>query len=225
MENVKILWAVILKDLLIERKTKEMFSAMVMYAAAVLIIFHFAFRSFAGDAGTFSGGILWVAFTFSATLGLNRLYSHEQENGMMQAVALMPADKGMIFFGKCLTMLFWLTLTEWLTVPLFCVWFNVSVLNRLPQLFLVVFLGSLGYVAAGTLLSAVTVNTRMRENLLPLILFPVTIPLILSSVEATQILLNPAPAASITGWIAILTAFDVILLTGSYLMYGFLIEE
>ncbi len=225
MITLKLIWTLILKDLRIERKTKELFSSMLIYAVVVLVIFNFALQTFTGSAESFSGGMLWIAFTFAGTLGLSRLFSYEQENGVMQALALIPCDKGIIFIGKCLSMLIWLTLMEWLIVPLFCVLFNVSLWEQFSQLFLVIFLGSLGYVAAGTLLTTITLNTRMKENLLPLILFPVTIPLIIASVEATQIIINQSWSASLSNWIAILIAFDVIILTGSYLLYGYIFEE
>jgi heme exporter protein B len=225
MITLKLIWTLIQKDLRIERKTKELFSSMIIYAAVVLVIFNFAFQSFTGNTESFSGGMLWIAFTFSATLGLSRLFSYEQENGVMQALALIPCDKGIIFIGKCLSMLIWLTLMEWLIVPLFCVLFDVPLWEQIPRLFIVLFLGSLGYVAAGTLLTTITLNTRMKENLLPLILFPITIPLIIASVEATQIIINQSLSASIINWISILIAFDVIILTGSYLLYGYIFEE
>ena len=223
--SLKIIWAVIRKDYLIERKTKEIFSSMLMYSLSVLIIFNFALGAFTDSVEPYSGGILWIAFTFSATLGMNRLFSHEQENGVMQALAMLPCDKGLIFLGKCASMLCWLTLTEWLIILLYCVLFDITVWSQAPALILAVFLGSLGYVAAGTLLSAVTVNTRMKENLLPLILFPVTIPLIISAVEATQSVITQ-PSSGLSGqWIGIMAAFDVIILTAAYLLYGYIFEE
>lgn len=225
MTTVKLIWTVILKDFRIERNSKELFTTMFMYAAAVLVIFHFALQSAEDRIGTFSGGILWIAFTFAATLGLNRVYSYERENGIVRALSLIPCDKGVLYLGKCFSMLAWLTLAEFLIVPLYGILFNVSLWDRILPLSGVILLGSLGYVAAGTLLAAVSMNTRMKENFLPLILFPVTIPLLIASVEATQIILNAPPAVTDTRWITVLAAYDTIILTASYLLYGYVMEE
>ncbi len=225
MTTVKLIWAVILKDFRIERKSKELFYAMFLYAASVLVIFHFALLSSGGSVESFGGGILWIAFTFAATLGLNRVYGYEQENGVARALALFPCDRGILYLGKCFSMLAWLTLAEWLIIPLFGVLFNVPLWDRILPLTGVIFLGSLGYVAAGALLAAVTMNTRMKENFLPLILFPVTFPLLIASVETTQIILI-APSSDIeTRWISVLAAYDIIILTASYLLYGYVMEE
>jgi heme exporter protein B len=221
------------KDLKAEFRTKQMINSMMIFALLVIVIFSFAFGN---EASIFIPGInkkivellapgmLWIAFTFAGMLGLSRSFSGEKEEGCLEGLKLCPVDRSDIYNGKVLSNMVLMFLTEVTTVPVFVVLFGYDIKN-IPGLVIVVILGTFGFIFVGTLLSALTVNTRTRELLLPVILFPVLIPVILSAVTATGQMLGTGNISDISGELQILVVYDVIFLVVAQLVFEYTIED
>ena len=211
------------KDILLELRTKEIITSMLVFAVLAVIIFNFAFDPTPAVLALVVPGILWVAFTFAGILGFNRSFILEKDRGSLDGLLLCPVSRDVIYLGKLAgTFLFMLTM-EALLFPIFAVLYNVSL--WIPGLFLVTALATLGFAAVGTLFSAMAVNTRSREIMLPLLLLPVTVPVIIAAVEATAALLGGAGLAELGRWLTLLLAFDVIFLVISSFLFGAVLEE
>lgn len=214
-----ILW----KDLKIELRTKEALSAAFVFCVLVLVIFSFTLNLDSEEARRLGAGFLWVAFAFGGILSLNRSFALEKDDGCAKALALAPVDRGGIYAGKFLANVIFMFATQLLILPLFAVFFNVSIGSGVPLLVLVFLLGSIGFSAVGTLFSAVAANTRMRELMLPLLLLPVSIPVLLASVEATSYALGVNDEPSF--WFKLLVVYDVVFFTVSFLLFEYVMEE
>ncbi len=211
------------KDILLELRTKEIITSMLVFAVLAVIIFNFAFDPTPAVLALVVPGILWVAFTFAGILGFNRSFILEKDRGSLDGLLLCPVSRDVIYLAKLAgTFLFMLTM-EALLFPIFAVLYNVSL--WIPGLFLVTALATLGFAAVGTLFTAMAVNTRSREIMLPLLLLPVTVPVIIAAVEATAALLGGAGLAELGRWLTLLLAFDVIFLVISSFLFGAVLEE
>ena len=221
------------KDLLAEFRTKQMLNSMVIFALLVIVIFSFAFGN---EATIFipnlkkkiidilAPGMLWIAFTFAGMLGLSRSFAGEKEEGCLDGLKLCPVDRSDIYNGKVLSNAVLMFLMEIATLPIFIVLFSYEIKN-LPGLIVVIILGTFGFIFVGTLLSALTVNTRTREILLPVILFPVLIPVILSAVTATATMLANGDIADISGELQILAVYDIIFFVVAQMVFEYTIED
>jgi heme exporter protein B len=219
------IWAVFQKDLMIELRTKDSLNAMLFFGIVVLVIFNFALESARDSIRAAVPGVLWVSFAFSGTLGLNRMFASEKENSCLQGLLMAPVDRGLIYLGKMLAASVFMLVTE-VIIFVFClVFFNLQVWKEIPYLALVFVLGTLGFTAVGTLLSAVAVNTRMREVLLPLILFPVILPVMVNAVEATNIILNTSDYGQLKLPLSVMSVFTIVFGTLSYLLFDFVLED
>ncbi|MCX9087423.1 MAG: heme exporter protein CcmB [Candidatus Methanoperedens sp.] len=221
------------KDLKAEFRTKQMLNSMVIFALLVIVIFSFAFGN---EATIFvsnlnkkivdllAPGMLWIAFTFAGMLGLSRSFAGEKEEGCLEGLKLCPADRSAIYNGKVLSNAVLMFLMEMATLPIFVVLFTYDIKN-LPGLIVVIILGTLGFIFVGTLLSALTVNTRTREILLPVILFPVLIPVILSAVTATGTMLANGNFSDVSGEMQILVVYDIIFFVVAQMVFEYKIED
>jgi heme exporter protein B len=218
-------WAVFRKDLLIELRTKDSLNAMLFFGIVVLVVFNFAFASARDTIREAVPGVLWVAFVFSGTLGLNRMFASEKENSCLQGLLMVPMDRGIIYLGKMLASVVFMLIAEAVIFVFSVVFFNLTVWAEIPYLILVFFIGTLGFTGVGTLLSAIAVNTRMREVLLPLILFPVVLPILINAVEATNIILNTADYGALKLPLTVMSAFTIIFGTLAYLLFEFVLED
>jgi heme exporter protein B len=221
------------KDLKQEFRTKQMLNSMVIFALLVIVIFSFAFGNassiFIKDINKkvvdlLAPGMLWIAFTFAGMLGLSRSFAGEKEEGCLEGLKLCPVDRAEIYNGKVISNAVLMFLMEITTIPIFVVLFNYD-LKNIPGLALVIILGTFGFIFVGTLLSALTVNTRTREILLPVILFPVLIPVILSAVTATGTLLLSGDIFEISGELQILAIYDIIFFVVAQLVFEYTIED
>jgi heme exporter protein B len=221
------------KDLLAEFRTKQMLNSMVIFALLVIVIFSFAF----GNEATIyipnlkkkivdllAPGMLWIAFTFAGMLGLSRSFAGEKEEGCLDGLKLCPVDRSDIYNGKVLSNAVLMFLMEIATLPIFIVLFSYDIKN-LPGLIVVIIMGTFGFIFVGTLLSALTVNTRTREILLPVILFPVLIPVILSAVTATATMLANGDLSDISGELQLLTVYDIIFFVVAQMVFEYTIED
>lgn len=219
------IWAIFRKDLLIEFRTKDSLTSMLFFGIVVLAIFNFALGSLHDTMRQAVPGILWVAFAFSGTLGLNRLFAAEKENGCLQGLLMIPADRGAIYLGKMLAASVFMLIAEAVIFVVALVLFNLTVWAEIPYLALVFVIGTLGFTAVGTLLSAIAVNTKLREVLLPLMLFPVILPILINAVEATHVLVNTDDYQALKLPLSIMTVFTVIFGTISYMLFERVLEE
>lgn len=221
----KIFW-ILWKDMVTEFRTRELFSAMFVFALLVVVVFNFAFEAAPRETLLQAApGLLWVAFTFAGVLGLNRSTAIERENMSIQAMMLAPLERGVIYLGKMLGNLLFMFISELLILPVFAVLYNYSFTSRFGQFVLVLFLGTLGFSAVGTIFSAIAVNTKMRDVLLPILFLPVIIPVLIGAVETTGRTLGGEPLRGMMDWIKLMTVFDVIFVTASYLVFEYVLEE
>ena len=225
MSYFGIVFAIAYKDLLYEYRSRETISTMLIFAFLVVVIFNFTFDPGSKYALEAAPGIIWVAFTFSGVLGLNRSFIYEVEKGCIHGLLLTPVDRGAIYLGKMIGNVIFMTVVELLTLPLFAVLFNLNFFGVLPELLLVVGLATLGFAAVGTLFSAIAVNTKTREIMLPILLFPVVIPVILAAVNATGSILDMQGWEKISDWVKILAAFDVMFVALCYVLFEYVVEE
>lgn len=219
------LWAVARKDIIIELRSKEMLTPMFIFGFLVVVIFNFAFEPGSPAAREAVPGILWVAITFAGILGLSRSFVLEKEEDCLQGLRLCPADRGFIFLGKFLANLAFILIMEAIIVPLFMVLFNLPLLSVAPALAQVMVLGTIGYAAVGTLFSAISIHTRAREVMLPIMLFPIVVPVIIGAIKSTGIILRGQSLADLAPWLKLLLAFDVIFLVICFLLFEFVLEE
>jgi len=218
-------WVIFQKDLLIELRTKDSLNAMLFFGIVVLVIFNFALESIRDSIRQAVPGVLWVSFAFSGTLGLNRMFAAEKENSCLQGLLMLPMDRGIVYLGKTLAAAVFMLITE-AVIFVFClVFFNLTVWREVPYLILVFFVGTLGFTAVGSLLSAISVNTKMREVLLPLILFPVVLPILVNAVEATSIILNGPDLSGLKLPLTVMSVFTIVFGTLSYLLFEYVLED
>lgn len=213
------------KDLVIERHTKQTVSIMAVFAVTAIIVFNFALELKLDAARNVATGLLWITILLAGTLGLSRTMAHEQENRSMDAVLIAPVDRSAIYLGKVASLTLLMLLLEAILIPLFTAFFNKPFWQ--PQVILIVVLGTLGYVSAGILVSAMTIQTRSRDVLLPILLLPLTLPSVLAAATAVaQYMLPETPAwSAVQGPIALVVAFDIIMLTVGLLTFHYVVEE
>ena len=217
--------AIVWKDFVTEFKTRELFSAMFIFALLVILIFIFSVNLSIVKASEVGPGILWVAFLFSGTLGLNRSFVLEKENGCLMGLILAPADRTTIYFGKLISNFVFLTAMELFILPLFMVFFNIDLLEHLLPLLLVIFLGTLGFCTLGTLLSSLSSNLKAREIMLPILLYPLLVPIVIGVVRMTGQILAGEPLSGMMNWIGLTASFDIIYIGVSIMTIDHILEE
>ena len=222
-EFLKPILALAWKDVLLELRTKDVITSVVVFALLVGVIFNFAFDPTPDVIALVVPGILWVAITFAGVLGFNRSFILEKDNGSLDGLLLCPVSRDVIYFGKLLGIVVFMMVMEAILLPLFSVLYNFSLLD--PLLFFIAFLATLGFAAVGTLFSAIAVNTRSREVMLPILLLPVAAPVLIAAVEATAVIMDGATLGQIGRWWQILVAFDVIFLVVAAFLFGTVLEE
>ena len=219
------IFAIFYKDFVLEFRTKETLSSMLIFAVLVMVIFNFAFEQERQLMTRIAPGVLWVAILFSGVLGLNRSFAQEKEFGALEGTLLAPVDRGAIYLGKMLASSLFLIVTELILFPVFEIFFNVGFFARFHLLLPVIILATLGFSALGTVFSAVAMNTRMKEVMLPILLLPMSVPVMIAAVESTSAILAGQPVELIYDWLKILSAFFIVSLTASYLLFEFVLVE
>jgi heme exporter protein B len=214
-----ILW----KDLISELRTKQMLSSMLVFALLVTVIFSFAIEPASVDMMALAPGLLWVAFCFSGVLGLNRSFTLEKARDSLEGLMLTPVDWSGIYVAKMLGNFVFLSIVELIVLPLFWVLSNLTAFPL--ELALIVPLGTLGFVAPGTLFAAMTVNTRAREVMLPMLLLPVSVPVIVAAVKSTAAVMAGGTLADTVNWLQLLVACDVVFIVISILVFEYVIED
>jgi len=225
MKTGEQIFSILRKDLLLELRNKDVITSMLVFSLVVVVIFNFVFDPGSDQIRTTAPGILWVAITFASNLGLSRTFAREQENGMMQGLLLCPVDRSSIYVAKVLGNVIFIMIVELVTLPIMVVLYDLSVGPIWAPLILILFLGTFGFASVGTIFSAISANTRSREVMLPILLFPVTVPVILASIKSTSYLLAGRDASQVWSWVKMLVGFDVIFFVVAFLLYEYVVEE
>ena len=220
---LRALQAIIWKDLAAELRSRELLSAMLVFALLVILIFNFALELDAKTRATVTAGVLWVTFAFAGTLGLNRSMATEKDRGCLDGLLLAPVDRSAIYFGKAIGNLIFMFIVEAIVLPVYSVLYNTNLFQ--PGLLLVILLGSIGYVAVGTLLSTMAVQTRTRDVLLPILLFPLVVPVLIAAVKASTGYLEGWEMVDIRPWLNLLLVYDVIFTAVAFMVFDYVVEE
>jgi heme exporter protein B len=220
---LRAIGAVVWKDIIAEFRSRELLGAMLVFSLLVILIFNFALELDIRTRETIASGVLWVTFAFAGTLGLNRSMAMEKDRNCLDGLLLAPVDRSALYFGKVVGNLIFMLIVEAIVLPVFSVLYNQSLF--IPGLLFVVLLGSIGYIAVGTLLSAMAVQARTRDVLLPILLFPVTIPVLLAAVKASNGFLLNLEMTEIQPWLSLLITYDVIFTAVAFMVFDFVVEE
>ncbi len=215
--------AIIWKDLAAEWRSRELVSAMLVFALLIILIFNFALELETGVRASLSSGILWVTLIFAGTLGLNRSMAVEKDRGCLDGLLLAPVDRTAIYFGKSIANLCFMLAAAVIILPVYSILYSVNLFHT--GLIGIILLGCIGYSAVGTLLAAMAVQTRTRDILLPILLFPVIFPLLLSAVKASGAILQGLPWTDFSAWVNLLVVFDVVFCSAAFMVFDFVVEE
>lgn len=224
MHNLKVAWAIFVKDLRVEWRNRETLASMCVFGLLVVFLFNFAFETAREETLRLLPGLLWTAFAFAGILGFNRSFAAERENGCLEGITLAPIDPSMIFLGKMLANLFFLGIAEGVVVFAASLWYNFSFVPSLKWFALITFFGTLGYAALGTIFGAVAANTRMREVMLPVLQFPVAFWVLILSIDATSDALRGNGGGSAAGVLRV-AGVSVVYAVASFLLFEYVLEE
>jgi len=220
---IKAISAIVWKDILAEYRSLELVSAMSVFSLLVIIIFNFALDLDIKTRQTVTAGVLWSTFAFAGTLGLNRSMSVEKDRGCLDGLLLAPVDRSAIYFGKAISNLVFMLIVEVVVLPVYSVLYNINLFH--PGLLMVILLGSIGYVAVGTLLATMSVQTRTRDILLSILLFPVILPVLLPAIIASNGFLAGLELEEILFPLGILVAYDIIFIAVAFMVFDNVVEE
>ena len=211
------------KDLQAEVRTLELFSAMLVFSLLIIIIFNFALELDLKTRQSVTSGVLWATFAFAGTLGLNRSMAIEKDRGCLDGLLLAPVDRSAIYFGKLISNLTFMLIVEAIVLVVYSLLYNINLFQ--PGLLLVILLGSLGYAGVGTLLAAMSVQTRTRDILLPILLFPIIIPVLLAAVKASSGFLDGSQFSDVLLPLDILVVYDLIFISLAFMFFENIVEE
>jgi len=217
--------AILWKDLRIEMRTKETLSSLLLLGLLTLLILSFAFDPSSELRQPAAPGVLWVAVIFASVLGMNRSLLHEREQDCLHGLLLAPVDRGTIYLAKTTGNIVFMAAAQLFVVPTFVVFFNLPMAQTLIRLSPVLILGVIGLAAIGTLFAAVSLRTRAREVMLPLLMLPLATPLVIASVEASGAVLAGQPLGAVAHWLNLVAAFDAVFLVVGWLTFEYVVEE
>ncbi|MBE2202340.1 MAG: heme exporter protein CcmB [Anaerolinea sp.] len=218
-------WAVVWKDLQIEKHTRQTISVMIMFSLVSVIMFNFALEANLAAAREVATGLLWSTILLAGTLGLNRSLAIERENQTMEAVLMSPIARSAIYAGKVISVSLFSLALEVALIFIFIIFFNKPFWR--PQVILILMLGTIGYVAAGVIVTSMTIQTRTREVLLPVLLLPLSLPLVLPASIAVAAYMFPQLPAwdEVRGPISIVIIYDLLMLTAGFVTYHYVVES
>lgn len=212
------------KDVLSEMRTKEIVFTVLVFALMVIVIFNFAFTPGDDTIQVLAPGMLWVTFAFAGVLSLNRTFVSEKEEGCLEGLMVCPVSREAIYVGKMLGALLFMLIVEAIATPIFAFLFNLNVLTT--QFALITFLTTIGFAAVGTLFSALAINTKSRETVLPILFLPIIAPIIICAVKASgTALASDTSWEDLSLWLQIIVAYDVIFFVVSFWVFSLVIEE
>jgi heme exporter protein B len=220
---LKAVLSIVRKDLRTELRSRELISSMGLFALLSILVFSFALELDRVARQEAISGVLWVTVVFASFLGLNRSLAMERDQGNLDAMLIAPIARTTIFFGKLAGNFLFTITVGLLLLPIMTVLYNVSLVQ--PLVLAVLFMGTFGFTTVGTLLATMTVQTRARENLLPIVMMPLALPLLLAAVKASTSLLTDSTTGDWVAWMQILAMVDVVYLVMCYLLFEYVIEE
>jgi heme exporter protein B len=219
----RVVGAIVWKDLAAEFRSRELISAMLVFALLVILIFNFALELSPQTRTGLTSGILWVTLIFAGTIGLNRSMAVEKDRGCLDGLLLAPVDRTAIYFGKVFANWLFTMLVALIIMPVYAILYSVNLF--VPGLLFSILLGTAGYSVVGTLLAAMAVQTRTRDILLPILLFPVIFPLMLAVVKASSGFLQFLPWTDVQPWVTLLVVYDMIFTAVGILVFDSVVEE
>jgi heme exporter protein B len=209
--------ATLMKDLRLEWRSKDAINSMLFFALLVVVIFSFSFNPTAEESRQIAGGLVWVAFLFAAVVALNQTWARELRNQVLDAYRVSPAPANALFLAKAVGNFLFVSVLEALMTPLFIVFYTLRALGPAWQLIPIAMLGTWALVVNGTFFAAMSIRTRSREIMLPLLLFPVSIPALIAMVEGTTAILSGEGSARF--WILLLAVYDLVFTTVSLTLF------
>jgi heme exporter protein B len=224
-EAIRFALVIAAKDIRAELRSRTALLSTLVFAALVLVVFNFARDPTVLTASDQAPSVLWVTFALAAIVALNRAFTIERENGALDGLLLAPVSREALFLGKLLANLAFVGTVELVTLPLFILFFNVSLGRALPGLLGVTALATIGFVAVGTIFSAMAVRTRFAELMLPVLLLPFMIPPLIIAVQVTSRLLAERPLSEMLGWLRILALYDIVFVTLCTLAFSAVVDE
>ena len=222
---MRLILAVAGKDVRAELRSRTALLSALVFAALVLVVFNFARDPTSLSATALAPSVLWVTFALAALLAMNRAFTIERENGALDGLLLAPVSREALFLGKLLANMAFVGSVELVTLPLFTLFFNVSLWSRLPGILGTTVLATIGFVAVGTIFSAMAVRTRHAELLLPVLLLPFMVPPLIGAVQVTSRLLAGRPWSEMLGWIRLLLLYDIVFVTLCTLVFPAVVDE
>ena len=224
MNYFRTVFAILKKDILMEIRTKETINATLVFSILITIVFSFISEPGSKTEQAVAGGIFWMAVTFSGILGLNKTMMSEIQGGNFEALMLAPIDRSAIFFGKVISIFLFLTILEIILVPLFLVFYNVNLVSHWLMV-VIILLATYGYSVTGTLFSMISVRTKTREIMLPLLMLPILVPVIIAAILSTNIFLFNQEITYCYNWIKLMAVFDIIFTAVIFAIFSAVIEE
>jgi heme exporter protein B len=218
-------WAIAVKDLMIEFRTRSAFLSAVVFALLAIVIFYFAWDPTGVASLDLAPGVLWVVFTFSGLLGLHRSFGIEHEERAIDGLIASPISRESIFLGKAIANLVFVIAVQMVAIPAIALFYNLNLGSSALSVAAVAILAAVGVVTVGTLFSAMASNTRLAELLLPMLSLPFFVPIVLPAAQATAKLLSGRPAVEAMSWLRLLVAFDLVFIVACTLAYRFTLEE
>ena len=214
-----ILW----KDVLLEIRTKETVIPILVFSFLVIIVFNFVMDPNPALVEAVAPGVLWVAFTFAGLLGLSRSFAMEKEQGCIEGLMMCPVGRDLLYLGKMLGTFLFVLLVELLMLPVFAVVFNIPLFE--PGLWLITVLATFGFASVGAIFSAIAINTKAKEVLLPILFFPIAAPVIIAAAEATRAVLAGDSIGDYSRWLQLMAAFDVMFVVIASVTFDFILGE
>jgi heme exporter protein B len=225
MSFIQQIWAIVWKDLISELRSKEMIFSMCLFSFLVLLTFSFAFGPGIINLREIIPGLLWVVFIFSGLMGLSRSFGAERDRGTLSGLLLCPMSRWGIYLAKMTGTFIFTAIMEILTLGIFILLYNLNLLPFLFPLGIIIFLGTLGFCAVGTIFSAMSAMAKARDVILSILVFPISVPIIIAAVKATGMILEGKTIQDIYPALKILIAFDLVFLLLAYLTFEFIMEE
>ncbi|HEV7388237.1 MAG TPA: heme exporter protein CcmB [Gemmatimonadaceae bacterium] len=224
-ETLRAAWVIARKDLSIEFRTRSAFFSAVIFALLGLVIFYFAWDPTAVSVIDLAPGVLWVIFTFSGLLGLHRSFGVETEDRAIDGLLASPVSREAIFLGKAIANLIFVSAIQLIAIPALVLFYNLPLSDVAAPLIAIAILAAVGLVAVGTLFSAMAVNTRLAELLLPMLSLPFFVPIVIAASQSTAKLLAGRPVAEAGPWIKLLLAFDIVFVAACTVAYPFTVDD
>jgi heme exporter protein B len=223
MRYLKVILQIFVKDILAEWHGKSGVPVMLVFTLLIVFLFNFALQLTPSLQAGLASGLLWVSLAFASTLGLNRSISLEREKGAIDGLLLVPVDRSAIFFGKSLSNFLFTFLVALILLPVFSIFYGQNMLNL--RLIGILVLGLGAYTSLGTLLAALSIQTRSRDVLLPVLLYPLALPILIAAVEASRGVLSAQPLSTFQGWISLLIAGNILFIAAGLLLFETVLEE